>query len=76
VAYAADSNGRSVDFVGAIEGDRFIITSEPLTMGNLSGRLRMVWDAANPNLMRWRNEIAPEGGPWLLIEEYTCTPLT
>ena len=75
VAYAADSNGRSVDFTGAIERDRFTITSEPLTMGKLSGRLRMVWDLTDPNQLRWRNEIAPEGGSWLLIEEYSCTPL-
>ena len=75
VAYAADSNGRAVEFTGEIEGDTFVITSTPITMGNLSGRLRTVWDLTDPRQLRWRNEISPEGGPWLLIEEYTCDPL-
>jgi hypothetical protein len=74
VAFAADSNGRCVPFVGAIEGDRFVITSEGATIGGAPVRLRMIWDATDPAVMRWRNEMSIADGPWTLIEEYDMHP--
>jgi hypothetical protein len=38
VAFAADSNGRSVPFTGVVEGDRFTITSEGPAMGAMRRR--------------------------------------
>jgi hypothetical protein len=75
VAFAADSNGRSVPFTGAIEGDRFIITSEGAYIDNAPARLRMIWDAGSPAFMSWRNEMSVAGGPWVLIEEYEMQPM-
>lgn len=74
VAFAADSNGRSVPFTGAIEGDRFVITSDGAVIGGAPVRLRMIWDASNPATMTWRNEISVTEGPWTLVEEYDMVP--
>lgn len=75
VAFAADSNGRAVAFTGKIDDDRFVITSDGATIGGAPVRLRMIWDAADPWAMRWRNEMSAAGGPWMLIEEYEMQPL-
>jgi hypothetical protein len=72
--FAADSNGRCVPFTGAIEGDRFTITSDGATIGGAPVRLRMVWEASDPEVMTWRNEMSVAGGPWALIEEYEMMP--
>lgn len=70
VAFAADSNGRAVPFTGAIEGDRFVITSDGANIGGAPVRLRMTWTIAGPNLLLWRNEMSLGGGPWVLVEDY------
>ena len=75
VAFAADSNGRSVPFTGAIENDRFVITSEGASIGGAPVRLRMIWDATTPDVMSWRNEMSIADGPWSLIEEYQMRAL-
>jgi hypothetical protein len=75
VAFAADSNGRSVPFLGAIDGERFTITSEGAPIGGAPVRLRMIWDAADPRIMTWRNEMSVAGGPWTLVEDYEMRPL-
>lgn len=76
VAFAADSNGRSVPFTGQIEGDRFIITSDGASIGGAPVRLRMIWDARDPAVMTWRNEMSIAGGAWVLIEEYDMKPVS
>jgi hypothetical protein len=75
VAFASDSNGRAVPFTGKIEGDQFIITSDGATIGGAPVRLRMIWDASDPAVMHWRNEMSLEGGAWMLIEEYEMRPM-
>ena len=75
VAFAADSNARSVPFTGAIDGDRFVITSDGASIGGAPVRLRMIWDATEPEVMTWRNEMSIGDGPWGLIEEYQMRPL-
>lgn len=74
VAFAADSNGRAVPFTGAIDGDRFVITSDGATIGGAPVRLRMIWDLTDPASMRWSNEMSVADGPWMLIEEYDMRP--
>lgn len=75
LAFAADSNGRSVPFTGAIENDRFVITSEGASIGGAPVRLRMIWDATTPDVMSWHNEMSIADGPWSLIEEYQMRAL-
>jgi len=75
VAFAADSNGRSVPFTGTVDGDRFVITSDGANIGGAPVRLRMIWDASMPEVMTWRNEMSIADGSWSLIEEYQMRPL-
>jgi hypothetical protein len=35
----------------------------------------MIWDASEPNVMIWQNEMSIADGPWSLIEEYQMRPL-
>jgi len=48
VAFAGDSNGRAVSFIGSIEGTTFTLTSDGAIIGDSPGRLRMVWEASDP----------------------------
>lgn len=75
VAFAADSNGRCVPFTGAIEGDRFVITSDGATIGGAPVRLRMIWDLSHSARMLWRNEMSVADGPWVLVEDYEMRPI-
>ena len=56
---------------GQIDGDRLVFESvgEPLV------RLRLTWDASDPNELTWRNEMSVGGAPWSLVEEYRMTPV-
>lgn len=54
---------------GWIEGDR--LTFEAI--GEPSVRLRLVWDASDPEHLTWRNETSVGGAPWSHVEEYHCT---
>lgn len=74
VAFATDSNGRSVAFSGVIAGDTFTITSDPLQIGGAPVKLRMIWDISDPAVARWTNEMSIAGGPWTLVEEYEMRP--
>lgn len=76
VAFAADSNGRAVSFTGSIQGATFTLTSDGATIAGAPVRLRMVWDAADPRNLLWRNEISIAEGPWTLVEEYQMRPLS
>jgi Protein of unknown function (DUF1579) len=70
-ATIADNYGHADVMRGWIDGDR--LTFE--TAGDAPVRLRLVWDASEPNDMVWRNEMSVGGGPWSLVEEYHCTPM-
>jgi hypothetical protein len=69
-ATIADNYGHADVMRGWIEGDR--LTFE--TIGDPPVRLRLVWDASDPSDLRWRNEMSVGGAPWMLVEEYHCTP--
>lgn len=69
-AVAVDSNGVSFIFRGQIIGDRLIMES----MGESPMKLRFTFDATDPNVIKWKNEISVNGGSWRLIEEYIVTP--
>jgi hypothetical protein len=55
---------------GHIEGDQLIFES----MAGAGTRLRFTWDASDPGVIRWRNEMAVDDGSWFLIEEYPMVP--
>jgi hypothetical protein len=67
----ADNYGRCRLMRGRIDGDLLMFE----TLGESSVRLRLVWDAADPHELLWRNETSTDGGPWTLAEAYRCTPV-
>ncbi|MBK9713061.1 MAG: DUF1579 family protein [Kouleothrix sp.] len=76
-AVLVDSNGIVSILRGEMQGDTFTMT--PLTAVQAAGEaatIRLVWDAADPQALRWLNEASINGGPWVLIEEYLVTPTT
>jgi hypothetical protein len=54
----------------AREGDRLVFES----MAGAGTRLRFTWDASDPTVITWRNEMAVDDGSWFLIEEYPMVP--
>lgn len=70
-ATIADCYGHADVLRGWIDGDRLIFE----TIGDPPVRLRLVWDAADPDRLTWRNEMAVGQKPWSLVEEYQCTPV-
>jgi hypothetical protein len=69
-AVMADNYGHADVYRGRIEGDRLVF--EP--MRDTGPRLRLTWDASDPGVITWRNEMAAPDGSWFLIEEYTMVP--
>ena len=69
-ASMVDNYGHADVYRGRIDGDRLVFES----MGDTGPRLRFTWDAADPTVTTWRNEMALEGGAWFLIEEYPMVP--
>jgi hypothetical protein len=55
---------------GRIDGDRLIFES----LEDAGGRLRLTWDASDPDVIIWRNEMTTGAGTWFLIEEYRMVP--
>jgi hypothetical protein len=43
-------------------------------MAGAGTRLRFTWDASDPAVITWRNEMAVDDGSWFLIEEYPMVP--
>jgi hypothetical protein len=70
-AVMADNYGHADVFRGHIEGDRLIFES----IAETGIRLRFIWDASDPDVINWRNEMSAGDGPWFLIEEYPMMPL-
>jgi hypothetical protein len=69
-AVMTDNYGHADVFRGHIDGDRLVYES----LEGASARLRFTWDASQPGVIVWRNEIATGGGSWFLIEEYAMVP--
>jgi hypothetical protein len=65
-ASMVDDYGNADVYRGYIEGDRLVFESMP----DAAVRLRFTWDASDPAVTKWRNEMALEDGSWFLIEEY------
>jgi hypothetical protein len=70
-ATLADNYGRSDVMRGVVEGDRLIFE----TLGEQEVKIRLVWDAADPAELGWRNEMSVFGSPYSLVEEYRMRPL-
>jgi hypothetical protein len=70
-AAMADNYGHTDVYRGHIDGDRLVFDS----MGETGTRLRFTWDASDPTVTKWRNEMAVGNGPWFLIEEYMMVPV-
>lgn len=68
-AVMTDNYGHADVYRGHLEGDRLIFES----MEQAGIRLRFTWDAADPDVITWRNEMSTGGG-WFLVEEYSMVP--
>jgi hypothetical protein len=71
-AVMADNYGHTGAYRGQIEGDRLVFES----MSEAGPRLRFTWDASDPTIITWRNEMTEADGSWFLIEEYAMTPVS
>jgi hypothetical protein len=69
-AAMADAYGNTDVYRGNLEGDLLVFE----TMPDVPVRLRFTWDASDPAVTTWRNEMALEDGSWFLIEEYPMLP--
>ena len=65
-----DNYGHADVYRGHLEDDQLVFES----MGETGPRLRFRWDASDPAVTRWRNEMATEDGRWFLIEDYPMVP--
>jgi hypothetical protein len=70
-ATVADCYGHAEVMGGRIDGDRLVFEST----GDPAARIRLTWNLVGPDTIVWRNETSAGGGPWVLIEEYRCTPV-
>ena len=69
-AVMTDNYGHAEGYRGRINGDRLVFES----MAGAVARLRFTWDASDPGVIIWRNEMAVGTGSWFLIEEYRMVP--
>jgi hypothetical protein len=69
VATHNDNYGHAGVMRGRIDGNRLVYESSDGT-----ARLRMTFDAAEPQCVVWTNEISTDGGSWRLVESYRMTP--
>jgi len=69
-AVMTDNYGHAEVFHGQIDGDRLVFES----LEGAAARLRFTWDAGDPAVITWRNEMAVGDGSWFLIEEYRMVP--
>jgi hypothetical protein len=67
----ADAYGNTDVYRGNIEGDLLVFE----TMPDVPVQLRFTWDASDPVVTTWRNEMEMEDGSWFLIEEYPMLPV-
>ena len=64
-----DNYGHAAVYRGRIDGDRLVFESLDDAV-----RLRLTWDASDPDVITWRNEMTTGDGTWFLIEEYRMVP--
>jgi hypothetical protein len=69
-AVMTDNYGHADVYRGQIDGDRLVFES----LESAETRLRFTWDASDPAVITWRNEMALADGSWFLIEEYPMVP--
>jgi len=69
-AVMTDNYGHAAVYRGHIDGDRLVFDS----LEDAAIRLRFTWDASDPDVITWRNEMTTGDGPWFLIEEYLMVP--
>jgi Protein of unknown function (DUF1579) len=69
-ATLADNYGHADVMSGRIDGDRLVFRS----VGEGPVRLRMTWDASDPDQITWRNESSVDGVEWVPVETYRMTP--
>jgi hypothetical protein len=69
-AVMTDNYGHAEVYRGRIDGDRLVFES----MEGAAARLRLTWDASDPAVIIWRNEMSVDDGAWFLIEEYHMLP--
>jgi hypothetical protein len=69
-AVMTDNYGHAEVFRGKIAGDRLIFES----VEGAAVRLRFTWDASDPAVITWRNEMSTGDESWFLIEEYRMVP--
>jgi hypothetical protein len=65
-----DNYGHAAVYRGRIDGDRLVFES----LEDAGVRLRLTWDASDPDVITWRNEMTVGEGTWFLIEEYRMVP--
>ena len=70
-AVMTDNYGHADVYRGHIDGDRLVFES----LEGAGPRLRFTWDASDPAVITWRNEMSVADGSWFLIEEYPMMPL-
>jgi hypothetical protein len=69
-AVMTDNYGHADVYRGRIDGDRLMFESTD----GAQIRLRFTWDASDPAVIMWRNEMSMADGSWFLIEEYPMVP--
>jgi hypothetical protein len=71
-AVHADNYGQAGVMRGRIDGE--LMTFETAD-DDARVRIRLTWDATDPDLLVWRNEMSVAGAPWSLVEQYDCLPM-
>jgi hypothetical protein len=69
-AVMTDNYGHAEVYHGRIEDDRLVFES----LEGAAAQLRFTWDASDPGVILWRNEMSLDEGSWFLIEEYAMVP--
>ena len=69
-AVMTDNYGHAGVYRGQVEGDRLVFES----LQGAAPRLRLTWDASDPAVIIWRNEMSIDERSWFLIEEYAMVP--
>ena len=69
-AVMTDNYGHAAVYRGHIDADRLVFES----LEDAAIRLRFTWDASDPDVITWRNEMTTGDEPWFLIEEYLMVP--
>jgi hypothetical protein len=57
-----------------MSGQGVATTRTATARGTPGPGLRFTWEASDPGVITWRNEMAAADGSWFLIEEYEMVP--